>query len=158
MTIKIFYLIGFINFRLKGYFNLLNEILTEGINSYIIEKEYDDFVSLLKVYVEYNPSNIDVCHLIYSPSESELLDKLEIPIKLNTNISNTKYLSDISFSNNDYILNTLLDLLPEKIYIHTNEEYIDEFVNSILLIFEDAASICTDPNCLLCNSEILNNV
>lgn len=42
---------GFINFRLKKYFDLLDNILNEAVNQFIIEKEYLEFISLLKMYV-----------------------------------------------------------------------------------------------------------
>ena len=60
-----------------------------------------------------------------------------------------KYLSDISFSSNDYMLNSLLTLLPRKIYIHLIDNCIDEFINTLNLIFEKRISICT--NCNICN-------
>jgi len=50
-------------------------------------------------------------------------------------------LSDISFSNNDYILNTLLSILPSKIIIHLQNNYIDEFINTLALIFENKVEI-----------------
>ena len=62
---------------------------------------------------------------------------------------NTKYLSDISFSSNDYTLNTLLSLLPKKIYIHLIDSCIDEFINTLQAIFESRVNICTD--CDICN-------
>ncbi len=62
---------------------------------------------------------------------------------------NAKFLSDISFSKNDYTLNTLLTLLPKKIYIHLIDDYIDEFINTLKLIFEKRISYCHD--CDICN-------
>ena len=46
------------------------------------------------------------------------LDENKNIIPLDDSIYQAKYLSDISFSKNDYTLNTLLTLLPKKIYIH----------------------------------------
>ena len=43
---------------------------------------------------------------------------------------NAKYLSDISFSSNDIALNSLLNLLPKKIYIHLVDNKIDEFIKN----------------------------
>ena len=62
---------------------------------------------------------------------------------------NAKYLSDISFSSNDYTLNSLLSLLPKKIYIHLIDHQIDEFINTLHLIFENRVSLCL--NCDICN-------
>ena len=63
-----------------------------------------------------------------------LLDENKNIIPLDNSIYQAKYLSDISFSNNDFILNTLLSVLPKKIYLHLVDNAIDEFANTLLLI------------------------
>lgn len=85
----------------------------------------------------------EVVHLIYSSSESILLDKNQNLIIGTDDIFKAKYLSDISFSSNDYALNTLLNLLPQKINIHLEDNKIDEFINTIKLIFENRVHLCT---------------
>ena len=69
-------------------------------------------------------------------------------INIEDNILNGKYLSDITFSQNDCALNTLLNLVPNKIYIHLIDDNIDEFINTIKLIFDDRVTFCTD--CSIC--------
>ena len=140
---------GFTNFRIKAYFKILDEIVNEAVNSYIIEKEYLEFISLLKLYINSQNSNCEVIHIIYSPSESILLDSNKEIITIANDNLNTKYLSDITFSSNDYTLNTLLTLLPKKIYIHLINSYIDEFINTLQSVFENRLHICTD--CSICN-------
>lgn len=139
-------LFGFINFRIKNYFEILDDIVDEAVNNFVIEKEYLEFISLLKMYVNSQKSNCEVVHLIYNNESSILLDKNKNIIDISDNVFKAKYLSDISFSTNDYILNTLLTLIPEKIYIHIVGDTIDEFVNTLLLIFEGRVEICTDCN------------
>ena len=139
-------LFGFINFRIKDYFEILDDIVDEAVNNFVIEKEYLEFISLLKMYVNSQKSNCEVVHLIYNNENSILLDKNKNIIDISDNVFKAKYLSDISFSTNDYILNTLLTLIPEKIYIHIVGDTIDEFVNTLLLIFEGRVEICTDCN------------
>lgn len=140
---------GFINFRLQTYISILDDIISEAVNNYIIEKEYMEFISLLKLYINSQKNNSNIIHLIYKTSESILLDENKNLILNSEEIFNAKYLSDISFSSNDYTLNTLLNLLPKKIYIHLIDNQIDEFINTLQLIFENRVSICL--NCEICN-------
>ncbi len=153
------YLYGFISFRVKEYFNILNEIITKAVNSYILEKEYLEFISLLKLYINSQNSNCDIVHIIYSNSNTILLDENKQIIDISEDNPHAKYLSDISFSTNDYTLNSLLTLLPKKIYIHLIDNYIDEFINTLKAIFENRIHICTD--CNICkiykNSKIIKN-
>lgn len=139
-------LTGFINFRISKYLDILDEIASEAVNHFIIEKEYLEFVSLLKLYISTQPNNCNLVHIIYSNSESVLLDEYKNVIKVDSNTFSAKYLSDISFSSNDYTLNSLLTLLPKKICIHLIDNYCDEFIETLQLIFENKINLCTDCN------------
>ncbi len=146
---------GFVYFRLKEYTKCLDNLVDTAVNQFVIEKEYTEFVDLLRIYVESRLPEFSVLHLIYNKGESILLDSQKNVVSVSDNIYNAKYLSDISFSSNDYALNTLLTLLPEKIEIHLIDEE-DEFINTIKLIFENRVSICTD--CNICKTyRLLNN-
>ena len=138
---KSFVLSGFINFRLKEYINILETILSNAVNTFVIEKEYFEFISLLQLYINSQPCGCDVIHLVYSKSKAELFDKNKNLIVTPDEIFKAKYLSDITFSSNDYALNTLLNLLPKKIYVHLVDNYSDEFINTLQLVFEDRIEI-----------------
>ena len=148
ITNKSIILTGFINFRIKNYMTILEDVVDEAVNSFVVEKEYLEFISLLKMYVNSQNSNCDVVHLIYNKNNSTLLDKDKNQINVSDDIFKAKYLSDISFSSNDYALNTLLTLVPKKIHIHLIDNCIDEFIHTISLIFENRIEICTD--CSIC--------
>ena len=132
-----FVLDGFINFRLSKYMQILDETVDLAVDKFLIEREYNEFISLLKLYINSKETNASIIHLIYSKNESVLLDENKNLINTNENVFSAKYLSDISFSSNDYSLNTLLNIVPEKIYIHLVDCIEDEFINTVKLIFED---------------------
>lgn len=138
---------GFVNFRLANYLDYLDKLLQEAINQYVVDKEYFEFVDLLKGYVDSKiPDNITV-NLVYVNSDAILLseDGDIIPIDK----FNSMYLSDISFSNNDYVLNTLIGILPSKICLHLISEE-DAFIKTIRLIFTNKVSNCN--GCALCSA------
>lgn len=143
---KVIYLDGFIYFRLKEYFSILDYTVNNAVNHFLIEKEYLEFVSLLKLYINSQDSKCELVHLIYSSSESILLDTNKNIIAPDSDIFNAKYLSDISFSSNDFTLNSLLNLVPKKIYIHLIDNTIDEFIQTLELVFENRVNLCTDCN------------
>lgn len=139
---------GFTNFRIKNYFTILDDIVNEAVNNFIIEKEYLEFISLLRLYINTQVNNCDLVHILYSKSESILLDENKDIISTSEDLFKAKYLSDISFSSNDYTLNSLLTLLPKKIYIHLIDNYIDDFINTLQSVFENRIVLCTD--CDIC--------
>lgn len=145
---------GFVYFRLKKYLEYLDEVVDNAVNKFIIEKEYREFISLLRVYIESRASKYVLLHLIYINGESVLLDEKRNIVSVSENIYNAKYLSDISFSSNDFALNTLLCLLPQKLEIHLIDKE-DEFINTLKLIFQDRVFICKE--CDICKTYRLLN-
>ena len=140
---------GFITFRIKTYVETLLEQIDKSVNKFILEKEYYELISLLKMYINSEKPLTDVVHMVYNNNNAILLNKNKKIIDLDENIFNAKYLSDISFSSNDYVLNKLLDILPNKIYIHLIDNICDDFINTIKLVFENRVSFCTE--CQICN-------
>ena len=145
------YLNGFINFRLQDYLEFLNTKIDFAVNKFLIDKEYLEFINILKLYInsESINSKTNHLHLIYKDKDSIIINDNKEIISCNENIAKAKYISDISFSSNDLALNTLLNLLPKKITIHLTDGYVDEFINTLKLIFQERVIICED--CDICN-------
>lgn len=149
---KVIVLEGFLNFRLREYITYLRELLQEAVNQFILDKEYIEFVNLLKGYVDSKVPNKESINLVYVNNEAILLSQDGCIIALDK--FDSKYLSDITFSNNDYVLNTLVGLIPSKIYLHLVSSK-DNFIKTIELIFGDRVKYCN--GCNLCSAyKILN--
>lgn len=148
---------GFFNFRLKEYREQLDYLLNTCINKYLIEREYFEFINILKLYINSNISKVSTLHLIYFENKAILLDENKHIIDSKSEKSlNAKFLSDITFSDNDYILNYLLNTLPSHLIIHfPNGETDDDFINTLKLIFEDRLTICN--NCTICSLYNINS-
>jgi sporulation protein ytxC len=145
---KSIFLDGFITFRIKDYINCLENILDYTVSQFVVSREYCEFIDMLKVYISSKSPTVDLIHLIYINEESILLDKNKKVLALTKNNLDQKcYLSDITFSSNDYALNSLLSLLPSKLIIHLISPT-DDFINTLQAIFENRVTICTD--CDLC--------
>ena len=142
------YLNGFINFRLFEYINFLNNKLDDAVNRFLIDKEYSEFVNILRLYIDSESQNSSVLHLhlIYKNNDSIIINDNKEIVTYNENIIKAKFVSDISFSSNDLALNTLLNLVPRKITVHLIDDYADEFINTLQLIFQNRIDICVDCN------------
>ena len=137
---------GFINFRTSAYIKTLDYAIDISVNKFIIEREYNEFISLLKLYINSKPNSNRIVHLIYINKESILLDENKNIIRMSEKNFDAKYLSDISFSSNDITLNTLLNILPKQIHLHLISNYSDEFIDTLKLIFENKMKTCLGCN------------
>lgn len=152
---KFFILDGFVNFRLFEYNSILEECVDVAVNKFIIDKEYREFIELLKGYINSQKNRADTIHVIYSSAEPILLDENQNVLVYDNQFEQPKYLSDISFSSKDYCLNALLNLIPKKIIIHLLVEE-DEFIETLKLIFGKRLMICKE--CNICKTFSLLNV
>ena len=132
---------GFVAFKISNYFKELDSIVEMCVNKFIIDKEYIEFINLLKAYIDTTPCNSNAVHLVYKNHESKLFDSDYKQIEYNDDFIPQKYLSDISFSSNDYALNSLLTLLPKKLYIHL-DDFEDDFITTLKKIFDKHVCIC----------------
>ena len=142
------YLQGIINFQLHDYITFLSSQIDIAVNKFLIDKEYLEFVNILKLYIKSEAENSKTAHvhLIYKDKTSIITDDNQNIISYNDNLRKAKYISDISFSSNDLALNTLLNLIPKSITIHLVDSYSDEFINTLKLIFGEKVKICEDCN------------
>lgn len=145
------YFKSFIDFRLKEYRDIIDRKVDLAVNQFLIDKEYIEFVNILRLYInsESSSSNLEHLHLIYKNKDSIIIDDNKNIVSCNDNITKAKYISDITFSSNDLALNTLLNLLPNKITIHLVNGFQDEFIETLKLIFQNKITICED--CDICN-------
>ena len=137
---------GFIDFRLIKYCKSLTDLLDIGVKKYLIDKEYNEFISLLRAYISLNESSCNIVHAIYSKNNIVLLDENLAKIDVLSTMRINNSLCDISFSDNDYVLNCLLSLLPKRIIVHAFDDSDDEFINTLKMIFEKRLEFCFDCN------------
>lgn len=143
---------GFVNFRLNNYIKELNETVERAIEIYIAEREYNEFIKLLKYFVEIQEPKIDIVHLMCTPDGKYLLldgckNKIngEFIEEIRADINE----GDINYD--DLLISTLITVSPRRIYMHNLSSFTNkELVKTITNVFSDRISIC--PGCEICSS------
>ncbi|MGF7399939.1 putative sporulation protein YtxC [Thermoanaerobacterium thermosaccharolyticum] len=141
---------GFVNFRLRDFIGELSEVVDRAVDEYMMQKEYDEFIGLLKYFAELQDSKIDVLNiLIDEDGKFRLYDRDNNPIT-------GKFLSDITIEfsgaelgDDDMLISTLITVAPAKIYIHSvNNMKNKEVLDTVKKIFSGKVFICN--GCSLC--------
>lgn len=140
---------GFITFRMKELREDIESIIDKVVEKYMVEKEYSEFIKLLKYFVEIQESKIDIVNIIIdSKGKYKIKDK-------DGNEFLNEFLNELSSEkiseNNieDLIISGLITNSPKKINIHGakycgNKEVLDTISN----VFTDRVNFCTE--CELC--------
>lgn len=135
---------GFVRFRLKDYRKELEGIIDEAIDKYIVEKEYIEFIDLLREYVFSQKSIIDYIDVIIRNNDTLYFDKNGNDI---TSQLEKSFIFDLDLSNDDKLLTILVLTSPERIVIHNckNDKNIELF-QTIQAIFGELVSFCKSCN------------
>lgn len=144
---------GFINFRLKFIKLYAAQVVERCIDSYLMKKEYMDFISIIKLISEKEEAEYDLVNVMYTNNKIQVYDK---NMKKLTYISNMELSSDLvnKVAYDESVINILLNVSPKKIILH--EQKLDkgnkEAVNTIEIIkkiFEGKIEMC--KGCKYCD-------
>lgn len=144
---------GFINFRLKFIKLYAAQVVERCIDSYLMKKEYMDFISIIKLISETEDAEYDLVNVMYTNNKIQVYDK---NMKKLTYISNMELSSDLvnKVAYDESVINILLNVSPKKVIIH--EKKLDkknkEALNTMEIIkkiFEGKIEIC--EGCRYCD-------
>ncbi|HOB35359.1 MAG: hypothetical protein GX090_02605 [Firmicutes bacterium] len=129
---------GFIRFRLQDYQRELLQLLNESADDFIIEKEYQEFINLLRYFVDIQPPRFPEMHLFRKNNYLILCDSRYTEL-------HREGACDLEGS--DAIISALVTAAPKKVTIH-NGPAEDELVATLRHIFADRIQICLGcPRC-----------
>lgn len=142
---------GFVNFRLKSYMNEVEEIIDNAFEVFVTEREYKEFIKLLKYFVDIQESKLDIIHI------KPTLDKKYILLDSDKEYVNNEYFDELKteiidedINHDDILISTLITLAPKKLIIHDIERFKNkELIQTITSVFLDRVIICS--GCDLCD-------
>lgn len=133
---------GFVRFRLKEYIMQLEVAVDEAVNEYLTNREYQEFIWLLRYFVDLQNPRIDLVHVVFKDNKFYLFDRQINPIE------NDEFLESIAKENSeinidDVMISTLINIAPKRIVIHgfKGSEKI-EVINALYNIFEAKIVFC----------------
>lgn len=139
---------GFIRFRLQQYTEELRELVEYALEEFQMDKQYQEFISLLKYFVYIQEAKIPVAHLMHmGENEFIILNEQMKPIDTDQAKSVVLEMVDKDINYEDMIVNTLITVSPKQIFIHTRSADA-QVVKTIQQIFEGRVKIC--DYCKIC--------
>jgi putative sporulation protein YtxC len=143
---------GFITFRMRELREDIEKVIDKVVEKYMVEKEYKEFIRLLKYFVDIQDSKIEKINILISNGSSYIVidgsgdDIFSTFLK---DLSECKLGIDASVE--DIIISGLITNAPNHIVIH-GKEYCSnkEFIDTITNVFGDRVTFCNE--CELCSS------
>ncbi|MBO8126852.1 MAG: putative sporulation protein YtxC [Firmicutes bacterium] len=143
---------GFLRFRLKEFCEELSAYVDKAVDSYMIDREYEEFVSLLRYFVEIQEPKMGEAHIVVrSNGLFRILDShKEVVI--------TEYLEGFvvdlvqnQVEYEDLLLSALITLVPTKVIVHLDPK--SKVAKTISQVFAGRSEACPywGGSCPLCN-------
>lgn len=128
---------GFVTFRLGEVRRELETTVDEAVDAYIIQREYEEFVQLLRYFVELQPCKVPLVRVFAQEDGSYLLQDREgaaIPPE-----EDDDFLSEFSLQPDDWLLSRLITLSPRRLELYHGERIQNkEFLHTLLRVFPTA--------------------
>ena len=143
---------GFITFRLRDYRDQLSDAVGQAVDDFLMEKEYLEFVNLLRYFVESQEPKLKLVHVIIQPKGAfKLIDDKGATV-------NNEYLAesfievDTEVNSEDLLVSALITIAPERVILHCPAE-LDrlEALDTIRNVFEGRITTCR--SCHLCKED-----
>ena len=135
---------GFLTFRTKEIREEFEEIIERIVDRYMVEKEYKEFIKLLKYFVDIQESKINLVNLYVQPHGGYTLKDEDGKDVLNiflSELSECKIGVDANLE--DVIISGLITSVPKKIKIYGKEICSNkEFLDTIIKVFGERVTIC----------------
>ncbi|MBE1441525.1 putative sporulation protein YtxC [Paenibacillus sp. OAS669] len=142
---------GFLQFRLQDYMNELREAVEYAIDEFLMDQQYQEFISLLKYFVYIQEAKIPTAHLIHKGGNEFVLlnDRMELIDTSQTDATFTVEMIEKDINFEDVIVSTLISVSPRQICIHTRDPEV-QVIKTITQIFENRVQLC--EYCRLCHN------
>jgi len=145
---------GFVNFRLKDYMKDLEDIVDKAVDDFLMEREYREFIRLLRYFVEIQEPKIDTVHVIVGYDNKYML--LDGSRKEITNECIQEYVNEIiegEINYDDLLVSSLITFAPRKVIIHSMGQFRNkELMETIKNVFYGRVIIC--QGCDICSMKM----
>lgn len=136
---------GFVQFRLKEYKENLEKAIDYIIKEYETQKEYKEFLRLLKYFVDVQEMKEEVVHIVGTKNERfRLFDKDKNDI---TNRCKQEFEQDFNnkeINYDDFLVSALITIAPKQIIIHNYKALQNKPIfETIINIFQGKVTICS---------------
>ncbi len=142
---------GLVRFRLQGYLAELRKTVEGAVDDFLIEKEYQEFIKLLKYFVEIQEPKVREAHVFLDKSGCfQIRDSKQQLVEQDLEEINAAYLKD-SVDSEDMLVSALVTAAPGKVVLHRQVDAQHPKLSATLeKIFGTRMSLC--KNCPQCSS------
>lgn len=141
---------GFVDFRMRQLYSFAEKMIDKGADLFFEEKEYEEFVYLLKLFVEEKESHEEVLHLVWEEGGIRLLNKRHRDVTDKYEREFYAAAAERGIGKEDLAISAVISAAPRRIVFHSPPQS-SPLKETLSKIFEGRCSECSGCNiCKLC--------
>lgn len=141
---------GFVNFRLGDYQSELEEMIDKAVGDFLIEKEYSEFISLLKYFVEIQTPKINLVNIVPYSGGYSVYNEVKDNITALCVKDFVKEEETDKIDSDDLLISVLITMAPRKVCLHKSWRIENtELLSTIKQVFFKKTVFC--EGCDFCN-------
>lgn len=145
--------IGFTTFRLEPYRRELTEVVEYALDEYVLDKQYQEFISLLKYFVFLQDTKVPMIHLLHKGGHDFILYDESFQL-LDSKPPSDRIVAEMletEMNIEDMVISSLISVSPKHITIHTRQPEM-QVIRTIETIFDQRVTVCVQ--CVSCSSSL----
>ncbi len=115
---------GFVMFRLGFYFVYLENFILQEIDQYLVQKDYDEFLDLIKYFIDISSAKRETVEIYFDGNSYRIFDENKSDITnlfiedLVDTCCNQKEQTENQVTPDDILLSSLISIAPRNIIFH----------------------------------------
>ncbi len=135
---------GFLNFRLRFYWDALENVVNQTADGILWAKEYDDFICLLKYFLESQEPRIKKVHVILLNTGFQLYDSDDNIVAGDSLEEYVAGFEEEEIDSGDLLISALVAIAPQEVVLHLSTEVdLQEAVDILKNVFGKRMVICS---------------
>lgn len=144
---------GFTAFRLHHYRKELAEVVEYALDEYVLDKQYQEFISLLKYFVFLQETKVPMVNLLHKGGHdfaiyNEFFEPLEPKPPTDRIVAE---MLETEMNIEDMVISSLISVSPKQITIHTRQPEM-QVIRTIETIFDSRVKVCVQ--CASCSRSL----
>lgn len=141
---------GFVRFRLRDYLEELEDAVDRAVDEYLMEREYKEFIRLLRYFIEMQESRIEEVHVLVSATGIyRLVDRENQPLQSDHLDEGIIQMMEGDMGYEDLLVSSLIALAPRLVTIHIKDATQKlPSLDTLTSIFAERLLVC--KGCQLC--------
>lgn len=141
---------GFVTFRCKDYMEELEGALDQAVDEFLLEREYQEFVRLLRYFVESQPPRHELVHaVLLADGAFQLTDAAGRPLNNDALADLAAELATREVALEDLLISALISLAPRAVVLHRRGGGPSpETLSTVEAVFGPRLTLC--PGCPRC--------